>query len=384
MYGAKKRTDIRSLTGIRGIAALWVVIYHLTIWGGHRLSGPAGNVLSSGYLAVDLFFILSGFVISLSYGGFFERDTSAPAFLSFMLRRIARIYPLYLLILVAAYALPGLFHIHLFEQTEFSLSQWLSNLTMSQELLSVDSINSPSWSVSAEFCSYLIFPFLCLGILRAPWSISAVISGICISILIYISSLPTPAGILRNGPMDVYWTGGVIWPVLRCLCEFSLGMMAYRMATMNLHFFTKNSVCYFLAISTIFCLTIRGADIVSVLLFPFFIVSLMNEKTIVARFFSSTPVHQLGLWSYAIYLWHRSCLFIAGNVWGDHSHLALAARFVLFLSVLLTLAALSYRYLELPARNLIRAFERSVFPVRDQEIAISEASAARHAEKLAA
>jgi peptidoglycan/LPS O-acetylase OafA/YrhL len=79
------RAMIHPLTGVRGIAALWVVLHHLvTTWviaippTAHWLSALA----DSGYLGVDLFFVLSGFVISYSrfvhfYDGFTESTASS-------------------------------------------------------------------------------------------------------------------------------------------------------------------------------------------------------------------------------------------------------------------------------------------------------------------
>ena len=74
------RQEIGALTGLRGVAACWVAMYHGHEFG--RLAGPAGVLLRHGYLAVDVFFVLSGFVMGLSYAHMF-----APGFRARHLRR---------------------------------------------------------------------------------------------------------------------------------------------------------------------------------------------------------------------------------------------------------------------------------------------------------
>src|SRR3546814_12632267 len=92
------RPELRALTSVRGLAAWMVVLYHIRL----SIAGlPEAwvDVFAKGYLAVDFFFLLSGFVIWLTYGERLrERDASVVAFWQ---RRIARIYPLHLFMLVS-------------------------------------------------------------------------------------------------------------------------------------------------------------------------------------------------------------------------------------------------------------------------------------------
>ena len=88
-----ERREIRSLTGLRGIAALYVVLFHYL--DGLSYTTPRNVFLAHGYLAVDLFFVLSGFVMTLTYSGMFQAGSSFALFRIFLGRRIARVYPLY-------------------------------------------------------------------------------------------------------------------------------------------------------------------------------------------------------------------------------------------------------------------------------------------------
>ena len=94
--------ELRALTGARGLAAWLVVLYHI------RAAIPglppfAEALLAKGYLAVDLFFILSGFVLWISWGDRFARDGRAAA-MPFIKKRIARVWPLHAAVLAATVA----------------------------------------------------------------------------------------------------------------------------------------------------------------------------------------------------------------------------------------------------------------------------------------
>ena len=86
--------QIRPLTGIRGLAASYVVAYRAPVLSWIRQS----EFLRHGYLAVDLFFVLSGFVMAMSYSRMFASGFSPRHYGAFLIRRLARIYPLYLLV----------------------------------------------------------------------------------------------------------------------------------------------------------------------------------------------------------------------------------------------------------------------------------------------
>ena len=87
---ASRTDELLPLTALRGIAAWWVVLFHLRLFLVPYLPAGAMAVLARGNLAVDLFFLLSGFVIHLNYA---ERVTPDAASVGdFLFRRFARIY----------------------------------------------------------------------------------------------------------------------------------------------------------------------------------------------------------------------------------------------------------------------------------------------------
>ena len=103
MEPPRKRRDgeaqLQSLTPLRGIAALWVVLYHYAVIYFPSLHPQTyTQLLGKGYLAVDLFFILSGFVLAHVYREAFTQEVSGN-YLKFLFARIARLYPLHLFVL---------------------------------------------------------------------------------------------------------------------------------------------------------------------------------------------------------------------------------------------------------------------------------------------
>src|ERR1700751_3357252 len=136
--------QLASLTPLRGIAALWVVLFHFC-WRFPSIHPDRyTGAVYKGYLAVDLFFVLSGFVITHVYKEGFARGLSARRYQNFLKARVARLYPLHLAVLLlflaaamaeraATYALKGSFEpIPLVG--ERSLSAFLANLVMLQGL----------------------------------------------------------------------------------------------------------------------------------------------------------------------------------------------------------------------------------------------------------
>ena len=153
--------ELLALTSIRGIAAWWVVLFHMRLLLVPWLPVGAIRVLDHGNLAVDLFFVLSGFVIALNYGERLAGDWRATG--DFLFRRFARIYPLHLLILggFALYAGGAI----LFGSATLAGQDpgyFLASLFLVQNWGFTDALrwNVPAWSISTEALAYLLFPVL--------------------------------------------------------------------------------------------------------------------------------------------------------------------------------------------------------------------------------
>lgn len=156
--------ELRALTGARGIAAWLVVLFHV------RAALPglppfAAAVIARGYLAVDFFFLLSGFVIWLSWHQRL-RDGDPASVVAFLHKRVARIWPLNLVMLAFAVALALLLATADKPDPAFPFAELPFHLLLVQNwgLPGMLRWNDPAWSISCELAAYLLFPLLALAI----------------------------------------------------------------------------------------------------------------------------------------------------------------------------------------------------------------------------
>ena len=211
--------ELRSLTSARGLAAWLVVLYHVRGGVMDWMPAPLLALMHKGYLAVDFFFLLSGFVIYLSAHRALLRDGAA-AIPPFLLRRFARIYPLYGVML----GLTVLFVLLLGatgRSTEgYPLGELPLHVAMMQNwgFTPALSWNHPAWSISAEFAAYLLFPALLLWT-PIPRARRANLLG---AMMLAIALLFV---VLRWGGQATLGDDIARFGLVRCLAEFSCGAM---------------------------------------------------------------------------------------------------------------------------------------------------------------
>jgi peptidoglycan/LPS O-acetylase OafA/YrhL len=161
---AGRPPEIRALTGLRFVAALPVVLFHVLPRA--AMPGWAGAVADLGYVSVGLFFILSGFVLAYAYSGK-GGEVDAP---SFYRNRFARIYPVYALAMLVA--LPEFARAYEYlglPRGEFGLDVLLRFLLIhAWHPGTMKYYNVPSWSLSCEAFFYLLFPVLLPAVFRIP------------------------------------------------------------------------------------------------------------------------------------------------------------------------------------------------------------------------
>lgn len=220
------RTQLDALTGTRGIAAWLVVLYHIRL--AMPDSVPAGlvAVLAKGYLAVDLFFVLSGFVMWLTYGPRFQRQGLAAA-PGFLWRRIARIYPLHAVILAATIAYAGtLAMAGKADTAQYPVAELPLHILLIQNWGLTDHLtwNDPSWSISTELAAYLLLPLAAVTLFRKDWSPVACAAGAAaLAAALHLWFSAQGAATLGH---DIVWNG-----LPRCIAGFFAGVlmaMAWR------------------------------------------------------------------------------------------------------------------------------------------------------------
>lgn len=352
------RKEIRSLTGIRGVAAVYVVLHHYLI--GLAMTNPVTTFLAHGYLAVDLFFILSGFVMALNYAHMFAAGWTLPSYLKFLGRRVARVYPLYLagtlcgFVLVLLGWLEPLHYRGLF-------GNLLANIFMVQAWGYGPSFDGPAWSISSEWAAYLIFPLLLVPTLFKKPAFSGLCAVVSIGILVVLTVLPAHSihNAQPNAVLDLH-DSWVAIPVLRCVVEFTLGLVTYRLAAspFALRITRKSFLSIAVAVVALVLLMIPRADFWFVLLMPLLLVTLASGDHLPQRLLSSGPAEYLGVLSYSIYLVHELLggLIAALHHQADLHHVAHGQSWAAAVCFALTfpLAWLSFRWIESPGRRGLR------------------------------
>ena len=219
---------IRQLTGIRLVAAVWVLLYHsqgpLDAIG--VLSIPVlPDFIRVGRLGVDLFFALSGFILAHTYLSSLGERLKVDKSLKFLWLRLARIYPVHLvMLLVAGFAVFAQSIVTGEELDRSWLNPWdfIKNLLLIQEWGSDPQRgwNFVAWSLSMEWLAYLIFPFMALVLWRMHKHLPT--WALC---LFWIMSL-TPLVIYGLGSSDPYYTEN--WgSTYRVLTAFTAGAISY-------------------------------------------------------------------------------------------------------------------------------------------------------------
>ncbi|RPF72753.1 acyltransferase [Aurantiacibacter spongiae] len=338
---------LAALTGLRGVAAWMVVLYHarllLTDW----LPGGVTAMAGMGYLAVDVFFLLSGFVMWLNYGPRLRRDGLAGA-PRFWWRRIARIWPLHALVLAGMVA----FALVLLAAGRSTAGYPFGELPL--HLLLVQnwgftpdlSWNHPAWSISAELGAYLLFPLVAVSVrwedMRPAMLIAAMIgAAFALHAVFALAGEPGLGGrIARLG-------------LVRCVLEFAIGVMCANL-WLSWRAGWTGALASALAGGVLAALGIAVGwpeTAFVPLAFAALLLALALDGGPIARALGSAPLRWLGDASYATYLIHFP-LFILVKLVGVDERLQLGpVGFVVYCAVLLALSGALHRWWEKPAQR---------------------------------
>jgi len=345
--------EIRPLTGIRGLAAWMVVVLHFAgVW---AVFLPSLGFLKSfhGYLGVDLFFILSGFILSYVHRPGSVRFGFAE-YRKFIWLRMARIYPNHLAMLLVLIAMIlGAQAMHIEMSGDYKWSELPFQLTMTHRFPFVPGgqWNFPSWSISAEWFAYLaVFP-LCWHLLKRDLSVktSLLIAYALLIVWLLVNSYSQDAGT----------TPGKCWAVIHVSCEFVAGSLLFQACCKGgpfIDFLRTNGTILFIVLLGLLAFP---DDTGPILLFPLILASLTSEKSWVAKVFCTKPALWMGKVSYALYMCHGVGLKLLKILLSPEkfSNCGLGMRLLLVLCEILFLlgfaAALCF-LIEIPARNFLR------------------------------
>lgn len=221
MSGA--RPHLGALSGIRFFAAFNVVLFHL--WNGQNFqlkSAFLTGIVSSGYVGVSFFFLLSGFIHGYAYGP--ERVGKLKVW-EFYRGRIARIYPVYLLALLLA----SWTFIHAAPWPQL-IKPGVAVLTMTQAWMpsTAMSWNYPAWTMSSELLFYALFPFMAPAVARLSSRGLLILAAVLLVVMLSVPAayvIVAPDGfrhVLSNYGSD--WLNTVKFNPLARLPEFVIGL----------------------------------------------------------------------------------------------------------------------------------------------------------------
>ena len=342
------RRSLGALTGIRFFAAFYVVIFHTrigTLFHEHGLH-PLGFFFQNGFLAVTLFFVLSGFILAYTYQGQIETRADHRRFWE---ARFARLWPVYVVSLIMS-SIPWM--------TFPTFGKGLATIFMVQswDPFNIDlagTWNFVCWTLSVEAFFYLLFPFFQVWIEKLTPRFQMVTIVLCALACILINTgyrgLSYPAaGIYRHIPLAVchvpeFFTGVA-------LGNYFLGRRSWVLPGRGL--FTYMSA---ILATALLCIPPNPLTSVVVVGFSLLIFGLAAEHTALSRFLSTPAILAGGAISYSIYLVQ---LPVKGwvNLIADHLHLrSEIMRMGASTIALVLISYLLFRTVEDPARKQLRA-----------------------------
>lgn len=336
-----RRGELRALTGARGVAAWFVVLFHirLSIAG---LPASLGRIFAKGYLAVDLFFLLSGFVIWLSWGERLHRERWR-AVGPFLLKRIARIWPLHAVMLGATVTLAlALAATGRADPVRFPFAALPLHVLLLQNWGFTDQLawNVPSWSISAELGAYLLFPVLAVAI---DWRRLLTVALLALVALLLVGLCFAFA----HSPLlsfDIPHTG-----LLRCLIEFTTGTLLCALWRRNPP--VRPIALTALVMGGLWALGMPET-FAAPALFACLLLLLAETGSRPALLGAPLP-HWLGEISYATYLCHYPLWIVFKLLFVRDATAVPLAAIVAYLALVLVASSLLYRWIERPGQHWI-------------------------------
>ncbi|HSE12632.1 MAG TPA: acyltransferase, partial [Rudaea sp.] len=353
-----------NLTGVRGLAAAWVLAFH----GWQFSNGPVLAVLGldltplfkCGYFGVDLFFVLSGFLLSMPFHRAALEGRARPSLKHFWIHRCRRVLPAYwlqLLILTALFLFLGRF-------AQITPQILGAHALLVQNLVPwpVPLLNPVYWSMPVEWDFYAVLPLLVLLVARCRWPLALLLAlafVFAFRVLCYWSLTDaTIARVIGYGDvqqlparLDQFFVGiCAAWimvskpPSARTAKAWLFGgialivAMAYVAAPRN-DFLVNIDVPYLFFHHSI-----------TAIAFGMLVFGAAGATRPGAALFANRPMTFLGLISYSLYLWHYPLLQLAQFAGLTSGVRAPAWTLVLALALptILLVSWLSYRFVERP------------------------------------
>ncbi|PXX65430.1 peptidoglycan/LPS O-acetylase OafA/YrhL [Nocardia tenerifensis] len=372
------RAFLPALEGMRGMAALGVLLTHVAFQTGAAGTPVIGRVLGRFDMAVAVFFALSGFLLWRPHAAAARGLGSAPSLGYYLRHRAARILPAYwVVVCVVLILLPS-------AAGTAGLRVWVSNLALLQVFVPLTLTDglTQMWSLSVEVAFYLVLPVLAFAAVwlrgsRVRWRVPVVLGLAAVSLSWNFIPVPTPDAIHADNWLPAYLPWFAMGMVLAELSFGSERLSKWRGALGNQPLMWAVALAAFLVSATdvggpagltraepwqYATKMALGAIIGFALLAPLVLGDGRH------RWLRSRVAATIGRWSYGIFIWHLAVLWVVFPVFGI---LPFSGDFgyVVVLTVALTLpvAAASYALIEEPMRQWARGRDRAKPPREVEE-----------------
>lgn len=353
--------NIRPLTSLRFFAAIWVVLLHYRSRMGY-VDIQRMDFFNNAYLAVDFFFVLSGFIMAHVYIESIV-DSKFSVF-DFLKKRFSRLYPLHIFVLTVYVALFGIFSIFGFESEtpeKYNFYTLPANILMVHAWGTIDNLvfNYPSWSISAEWFAYLVFfPVSLIIIKLRKYPVILFINAILLLTGFYY--LVPYTGIVDNELTKLSFDFGIF----RIFPEFILGISTYILCKKIDIGEQASRIMLFTGILILLILVHFDInDLIFIALFTSIIFSAAalsrNENAV--GWLGKPSLVYLGDISYSVYMVHaiffsvyfRSVDIIIGK---QISPILMLLIWSVGVVGTVVLATITYRFIEIPGRSFLNGW----------------------------
>jgi peptidoglycan/LPS O-acetylase OafA/YrhL len=355
--GARKISYREDVQGLRGVSVLGVVIYH------------CGILFPGGFSGVDIFFVISGFVITNSVLDEIRKDGTFSV-RGFFSRRLRRLLPSYLLVSTVTVVLSAVFFDPYIEFPEIRAAA-ISGLFFSSNLYFAylnqydDLVANPLrhlWSLGVEEQFYLTFPFILLAIRRVSrdpakpfeqrlrrWFLILAVVSLVVNLYVSYLAGPTVVALGRGGletfatswgrKLSFYFSPPRYWEILAgCL------VAALKVENLRLGHAARTilSMSALLAIASFFIrfgdLTVYPGLAATAPVLGAATIIALGRGTVIAKLLSVSPLKFVGDISYSLYLWHWPLIVILGRVFdNDWFKAAVSVPIAILLATISTL-----------------------------------------------
>jgi peptidoglycan/LPS O-acetylase OafA/YrhL len=340
------------IDGLRALAVIPVILFHLGF-----------SWMAGGFIGVDVFFVISGFLITLIL--LKESDQGAFSYKQFFLRRVRRILPAMLTMVITTLT-AGYFILNYGGVKAIgkeSLAALLAHANFRFMRRATDywggaAENSPllhTWSLSVEEQFYIFFPILLIVLLkyRKQWVVPAISLMVGASLCLFLWGCDhLPAFTFYHLPTRIWELGS------GCLLAIILHQQIFQ--PQKLFSPKQNAVLstigiFAVALSFIF---ISGSSVTPYLIIPvvgatLFIASSTEQDSYVRRFLSLSVVVYIGKISYSLYLWHWPLIVLSKNYYFNREPIYSP---VWIIPALIVISMASYHWIEIPTRRSTKAY----------------------------